>query len=51
MQIETPASMAIHSFANKAAILVDRHRYKPIKSTSQLLQVQSDLYEVNKTQI
>jgi len=46
MQLETPASMAIHSFDFKAAILVSRTRYKPIKTTSQLLQVQSDLYEI-----
>lgn len=48
MQVETPASMAIHSFENKNLILVPRSRFKPIKTTSQLLQVQSEMYEINK---
>jgi len=47
LQVETPASMAIHSFKNKScAILVPRKRFKPVKTTSQLLAVQSELYEV-----
>jgi len=48
LQVETPASMAVHSFKNKAAMLVPRSRFKPVKTTSQLLQVQSELYEIQK---
>jgi len=47
LQVETPASMSIHSFKNKNFIYVPRHRFRPIKTTSQLLQVQSELYELN----
>jgi len=46
MQVETPASMAIHSFERKNFLLVPRSRFKPIKTTSQLLQVQSNMYSI-----
>jgi len=46
VQLETPASMAIHNFDRKSFLLVPRSRYKSIKTTSQLLQVQSDMYEI-----
>jgi len=46
MQVETPASMAIHSFEKKSFLLVPRSRFKPIKTTSQLLQVQSNMYSI-----
>jgi len=45
VQVETPAAMSIHSFARSAAVLVPRSRYRPVKNTSDLLQVQSDLFE------
>eukprot|EP01114_Cavostelium_apophysatum_P000375 TRINITY_DN1034_c0_g1_i2.p1 TRINITY_DN1034_c0_g1~~TRINITY_DN1034_c0_g1_i2.p1 ORF type:complete len:384 (-),score=100.13 TRINITY_DN1034_c0_g1_i2:54-1205(-) len=47
LQVETPASMAIHSFQNTKMMLVPRSRFRSIKTTSQLLQVQSDIYEVH----
>lgn len=40
--------MAIHSFKNAAAIYVPRTRHKPVRKTSQLLQVQSELYDIEK---
>jgi len=40
--------MAIHSFEKKSFLLVPRSRFKPIKTTSQLLQVQSDMYTIEK---
>jgi len=48
VQIETPVAMAIHNFKNSAAIYVPRSRHKPVKKTSQLLQVQSELYDIEK---
>jgi len=47
IQIEIPAAMAIHSFKNAAAILVPRSRHRQVKKTSELLQVQSELYEID----
>jgi len=46
VQLETPASMAIHNFKKAAGILVPRTRYRPVKTTSELLQAQSELYEL-----
>jgi hypothetical protein len=51
LQIETPAAMAIHSFKKSASILVPRSRHKQVKKTSHLLQVQSELYEIEKGQL
>jgi len=46
VQLETPASMAIHNFKKSAGMLVPRIRYRPVKTTSELLQAQSELYEL-----
>jgi UTP--glucose-1-phosphate uridylyltransferase len=48
LQLETPTGMAIHSFKNAASILVPRSRHKQVKKISQLLQIQSELYEIEK---
>jgi len=45
-QLETPVAMSIQSFPKAASILVPRSRYRPVKSTSDLLQVQSELFEL-----
>eukprot|EP01118_Nematostelium_gracile_P012608 TRINITY_DN4632_c0_g1_i1.p1 TRINITY_DN4632_c0_g1~~TRINITY_DN4632_c0_g1_i1.p1 ORF type:complete len:491 (-),score=114.56 TRINITY_DN4632_c0_g1_i1:6-1478(-) len=47
VQLETPAAMAIHNFKKSAALHVPRDRYRPVKTTSELLQAQSDLYELH----
>jgi len=46
VQLETPASMAIHNFKKSAGMLVTRIRYRPVKTTSELLQAQSELFEL-----
>jgi len=51
LQIETPSAMAIHSFKKSASIMVPRSRHRQVKKTSQLLQVQSELYEIEKGQL
>ncbi|GAM27050.1 hypothetical protein SAMD00019534_102250, partial [Acytostelium subglobosum LB1] len=45
VQLETPAGMGIQNFSNSIAFLVPRGRYRPIKSTSQLLISQSNLFQ------
>jgi len=47
VQLETPAAMAIHNFKKSAGLLVPRSRYRPVKTTSELLQAQSELYELH----
>ncbi|EFA86771.1 UDP-glucose pyrophosphorylase [Heterostelium album PN500] len=51
VQLETPAGMGIQNFANSIAILVPRDRYRPIKSTSQLLISQSNLFQFDHGQM
>lgn len=46
VQLETPAAMAIHSFTKSGGMIVPRARYRPVKTTSELLQAQSELYEL-----
>lgn len=46
VQLETPAGMAIHNFKKSGGILVPRTRFRPVKTTSELLQAQSELYEL-----
>jgi len=45
--LETPAGMAIQNFASEA-ILVPRIRYRPVKSTSQLMVAQSNIFQFHK---
>eukprot|EP01113_Clastostelium_recurvatum_P002815 TRINITY_DN111_c0_g1_i4.p1 TRINITY_DN111_c0_g1~~TRINITY_DN111_c0_g1_i4.p1 ORF type:complete len:508 (+),score=164.80 TRINITY_DN111_c0_g1_i4:50-1525(+) len=44
LQIETPAGMAIRNFPGAVAIQVPRLRFRPVKSTSQLMLAQSNLF-------
>ncbi|XP_056162721.1 UTP--glucose-1-phosphate uridylyltransferase-like [Syzygium oleosum] len=46
LQLETAAGAAIKFFDNAIAINVPRSRFIPVKTTSDLLEVQSDLYSV-----
>ncbi|CAM9613525.1 unnamed protein product [Choristocarpus tenellus] len=46
IQLETLGAGAIQCFDNVLAVVVDRGRYLPVKSTSDLFLVQSDLYAV-----
>ena len=48
LQIETPVSMSIHNFPKSAGILVPRSRYIQVKTTSNLLAAQSELYTLEK---
>jgi len=43
VQLEMPCGMAIHNFKSRA-ILVPRGRYAPLRTTSELLKLQSDLF-------
>jgi len=45
--LETPAGMAIQNFASEA-IHVPRIRYRPVKSTSQLMLAQSNIFQFHK---
>jgi UTP--glucose-1-phosphate uridylyltransferase len=38
--------MAIHNFRKSAGLLVTRTRYRSVKTTSDLLQAQSELYQL-----
>lgn len=46
--LETPAGMAIQNFASSRAIHVPRIRYRPVKSTSQLMLAQSNIFQFHK---
>jgi UTP--glucose-1-phosphate uridylyltransferase len=46
-QLETAMGSAIGVIAGSRAIRVDRSRFSPVKTTSDLLAVQSDAYELN----
>jgi len=47
IQLETAAGAAIEFFENAKGINVSRERFLPVKSTSDLLLVQSNLYELH----
>ncbi|EGC28996.1 UDP-glucose pyrophosphorylase [Dictyostelium purpureum] len=51
VQLETPAGMGIQNFKNSVAIFVPRDRYRPIKSTSQLLLAQSNIFQFDHGQV
>ncbi|RAP33228.1 hypothetical protein DID75_02865 [Candidatus Marinamargulisbacteria bacterium SCGC AG-410-N11] len=48
IQLETAMGSAISSFDNPTAIIVDRSRFFPVKSISDLLIIKSDLIDINK---
>lgn len=47
-QLETAMGSAIEVFDNSRAMLVDRKRFLPVKKTSDLLKIQSDLYYLDE---
>jgi UDP-N-acetylglucosamine pyrophosphorylase len=47
-QLETAMGAAIHSFDNAGALVVPRTRFAPVKTTSDLLALRSDAYEVTE---
>lgn len=47
-QIEAAMGAAIEVFEGASAIVVDRSRFLPVKATSDLLLVRSDVYELNE---
>ena len=48
LQLETAVGSAINSFPEAKAINVSRNRFLPVKKTSDLLLLQSDLFSLNK---
>ena len=46
IQIESAMGAAIEIFAGSRAIAVPRNRFRPVKSTNELLLVQSDIFEL-----
>ena len=51
IQLETAAGAAIKHFVNAHGINVPRSRFLPVKSSSDLFIVQSDLYTLNKGEL
>ena len=48
LQLETAMGAAIQCFENSGALLVPRTRFAPVKTTSDLLALRSDAYEVTE---
>ena len=48
IQIESAMGAAIEVFAGSRAIAVPRSRFRPVKSTNELLLVQSDIFELDE---
>jgi len=48
LQLETAMGAAIQCFENSGALLVPRTRFAPVKTTSDLLALRSDAYEVKE---
>ncbi|TWD79086.1 UTP--glucose-1-phosphate uridylyltransferase [Kribbella amoyensis] len=46
IQLETGMGTAIETFEGSQAVLVDRSRFKPVKTTNDLLVLRSDVYEL-----
>jgi UTP--glucose-1-phosphate uridylyltransferase len=46
VQLETAMGTAIETFEGARAVLVDRSRFKPVKTTDDLLVLRSDVYEL-----
>src|SRR5690606_33000278 len=49
IQLESAMGSAIEIFEGARAIRVPRHRFRPVKTTSELLLLRSDLYELTDT--
>jgi UTP--glucose-1-phosphate uridylyltransferase len=48
IQLETGMGTAIETFEGSQAVLVDRSRFKPVKTTNDLLVLRSDVYELDE---
>ncbi|GAB3811987.1 UTP--glucose-1-phosphate uridylyltransferase [Kribbella italica] len=49
IQLETGMGTAIETFEGSQAVIVDRSRFKPVKTTNDLLVLRSDVYELNES--
>ena len=49
IQLETAMGTAIETFEGSQAVIVDRSRFKPVKTTNDLLVLRSDVYELNES--
>jgi UTP--glucose-1-phosphate uridylyltransferase len=48
IQLETGMGTAIETFEGSQAVIVDRSRFKPVKTTNDLLVLRSDVYELDE---
>ncbi|WP_112242470.1 UTP--glucose-1-phosphate uridylyltransferase [Kribbella monticola] len=48
IQLETAMGTAIETFEGSQAVIVDRSRFKPVKTTNDLLVLRSDVYELDE---
>jgi UTP--glucose-1-phosphate uridylyltransferase len=48
IQLETGMGTAIETFERSQAVIVDRSRFKPVKTTNDLLVLRSDVYELDE---
>ncbi|WP_026163677.1 UTP--glucose-1-phosphate uridylyltransferase [Kribbella catacumbae] len=48
IQLETGMGTAIETFEGSQAVVVDRRRFKPVKTTNDLLVLRSDVYDLNE---
>lgn len=49
IQLETAMGTAIETFDASQAVIVDRSRFKPVKTTNDLLVLRSDVYELDES--
>jgi UTP--glucose-1-phosphate uridylyltransferase len=47
IQLETGMGTAIETFEGSQAVVVDRSRFKPVKTTNDLLVLRSDVYQLD----
>ncbi|TDU91275.1 UTP--glucose-1-phosphate uridylyltransferase [Kribbella voronezhensis] len=48
IQLETAMGTAIETFEGSQAVIVDRSRFKPVKTTNDLLVLRSDVYQLDE---
>ncbi|MFC0627862.1 UTP--glucose-1-phosphate uridylyltransferase [Kribbella deserti] len=49
IQLETAMGTAIETFEGSQAVIVDRSRFKPVKTTNDLLVLRSDVYQLDES--
>jgi UTP--glucose-1-phosphate uridylyltransferase len=49
IQLETAMGTAIETFEGSQAVVVDRSRFKPVKTTNDLLVLRSDVYDLSES--